>query len=185
MQVGGRNMDSAPSTECGKKRAPYPLIVHEARQEEEWDGLVHDGCYNYGVDCIVNTLEARMWIAEFASRGGVKTTTVRHYVREGLLTPKAGLAGGSRPYLEFTEADLRLLKAIQAGQALGMSLLEIRTLIAERRSDKGSTRMLKAMVQHREKLKRRAADLQAMLLFLNRKIAWLEAGSKGPAPLHG
>ena len=126
-----------------------------------------------------------MWIAEFASLGGVKITTVRHYVREGLLAPKAGMAGGSRPYLDFTEADLRLLKAIQAGQALGMSLLEIRTLVAERRSGKGNTRMLKMLVQHREKLKRRAIELEAMRLFLDRKIAWLEAGSNGPAPLHG
>jgi hypothetical protein len=47
---------------------------------------VHDRCYNYGVKCIVNTLEKFMWIAEFASRGGVKTTTIRHYVREGLQT---------------------------------------------------------------------------------------------------
>ena len=172
-------------TECGKKRTPYPRIVHQAGQEKKWDGLTHDGCYNYEVDCIVNTLETSMWIAEFASRGGVKTTTIRHYVREGLLAPKAGLAGGSRPYLEFTEADLRLLTAIQAGQALGMSLLEIRALIAERRSGNGTTRMLKALIQHREKLKRRAVDLEAMLLFLDRKIAWLEAGSKGPVPLHG
>jgi len=126
-----------------------------------------------------------MWIAEFALRGGVKTTTVRHYVREGLLAPKAGLAGGSRPYLEFTEADLRLLAAIQAGQALGMSLREIWLLIADRRSGNGSTKMLKALVQHREKLRRSAVELQTMLSFLDRKIAWLEAGAKGPAPLHG
>lgn len=129
-------------------------------------------------------MEACVWIAEFASRSGVKITTVRHYVREGLLAPKAGLAGGSRPYLDFTETDLRLLKAIQAGQALGMSLSEIRMLVAERRSGNGRTKMLKVMVLHREKLQRRALDLQTMLSFLNRKIAWLEAGSKGPAPLH-
>ena len=126
-----------------------------------------------------------MWIAEFASLGGVKSTTVRHYVREGLLTPKTGLAGGSRPYFEFAETDLKLLKAIQAGQALGMSLSEIRMLVAERRSGNGSTRMLKSMRYHREKLKRRAVELQTMLLFLDRKIAWIEAGSKGPAPSHG
>lgn len=123
-----------------------------------------------------------MWIAEFAARGGVKTTTIRHYVREGLLAPKAGLAGGSRPYLDFTEADLRLLKAIQAGQALGMSLPEIRALVVERRSGNGRTKMLNALVQHRDKLRRKAVDLQAMLVLLDRKIAWLEAGAKGPAP---
>ena len=125
-----------------------------------------------------------MWIAEFASRAGVKITTVRHYVREGLLAPKAGLAGGSRPYLDFTEPDLRLLKAIQAGQAFGMSLLEIRTLVVERRTGKDKTRMLKALVQHREKPQRKAVELQAMLFFMDAKIAWLEAGSKGPPPLH-
>lgn len=125
-----------------------------------------------------------MWIAEFASRAGVKITTVRHYVREGLLSPQAGLAGGSRPYLDFTETDLRLLKAVQAGQALGMSLSEMRMLVAERRSGNSRTKMLKAMVKHREELQRRALDLERMLSFLNRKIAWLEEGSKGPAPLH-
>ncbi|MET3460359.1 DNA-binding transcriptional MerR regulator [Variovorax sp. 1133] len=44
----------------------------------------------------------------------MRQTTVRHYLREGLLSPRTGPAGGSRPYLEFTESDLRLLSAIQA-----------------------------------------------------------------------
>jgi DNA-binding transcriptional MerR regulator len=125
-----------------------------------------------------------MWIAEFARRGGVKPTTIRHYVREGLLSPRTGLAGGSRPYLEFTEADVRLLKAIQAGQSLGMSLCEIRMLIAERRSGNGKAKMLKAMVIQRDKLRRRAIELKSMLSFLDQKIAWLEAGAIGPAPAH-
>lgn len=123
-----------------------------------------------------------MWIAEFARRAGVKPTTVRHYLREGLLSPHTGLAGGSRPYLEFTEADLRLLSAIQAGQALGLSLPEIKLLIGERRSGSGQARMLKALTAQRDKLRGRALELQAMLAFLDRKIAWLEKGAKGPPP---
>lgn len=126
-----------------------------------------------------------MWIAEFARRAGVKPTTVRHYVREGLLTPRTGLAGGSRPYLEFTEADLRLLAAIRAGQSLGMTLTEISMLVAERRAGNGGTKMLAVMRQQRERLRRNAADLRNMLGFLDRKIAWLEAGAHGPAPSHG
>lgn len=126
-----------------------------------------------------------MWIAEFARRAGVKPTTIRHYVREGLLAPRVGLAGGSRPYLEFTEADVRLLAAIRAGQTLGMSLAEIRMLIAERRAGKDRTKMLAALRRQRETLRRNAADLQKMLAFLERKIAWLEAGARGPAPSHG
>jgi len=125
-----------------------------------------------------------MWIAEFARRGGVKPTTVRHYVREGLLAPKAGLAGGSKPYLEFTEADLRLLNAIQAGQSLGMSLREIGMLIAERRSGNGKAKLLKALIRQRETLRQRAIELRTMLSFLDRKIAWLEAGASGPPPAH-
>ncbi|WP_234196802.1 MerR family transcriptional regulator [Pseudacidovorax sp. NFM-22] len=125
-----------------------------------------------------------MWIAEFARRAGVKPTTVRHYLREGLLSPRTGLAGGSRPYLEFTEADLRRLSAIQAGQALGLSLPEIKLLIGERRSGGGHARMLKALTAHRDTLRGRALELQAMLAFLDRKIAWLEAGAKGPPPSH-
>ncbi|MBX3622124.1 MAG: MerR family transcriptional regulator [Rhizobacter sp.] len=125
-----------------------------------------------------------MWIAEFARRAGVKQTTVRHYLREGLLSPRTGQAGGSRPYLEFTEADLRLLASIQAGQALGLSLDEIKMLIGARRSGGGHARMLKVMTAQREKLRRRARDLQAMLSFLDRKIAWLESGAKGAPPSH-
>jgi len=123
-----------------------------------------------------------MWIAEFARRAGVKPTTVRHYVREGLLAPKTGMSGGSRPYLEFTETDLRILAAIRAGQALGMTLTDIRMLVAERRAGNGRSKMLAAMRQQRERLRRNAADLQRMLSFLDRKIAWLEAGAQGPAP---
>lgn len=125
-----------------------------------------------------------MWMAEFAARSGLKTSTIRHYVREGLLTPKAGLAGGSRPYLEFTEADMRRLTAIQTGRALGMSLQEIHLLVTERRTGNGRTKMLRALVQHREKLQRRELELQAMLSFLDSKIAWLEGGSKGAPPMH-
>lgn len=125
-----------------------------------------------------------MWIAEFARRAGVRQTTVRHYLREGLLSPRTGPSGGSRPYLEFTESDLRLLSAIQAGQALGLSLQEIKLLIGERRSGSGHARMLKALTAQRDKLRGRALELQAMLTFLERKIAWLETGAKGPPPSH-
>ncbi|MDI3384529.1 MerR family transcriptional regulator [Xenophilus aerolatus] len=125
-----------------------------------------------------------MWIAEFARRGGVKPTTVRHYVREGLLTPATGLAGGSRPYLEFTEADLRLLGAIRAGQSLGMPLSEIAMLIAGRRSGDGKAKLLKALLAQREELRRRSKELRTMLSYLDRKIAWLQSGAKGPAPAH-
>ncbi len=126
-----------------------------------------------------------MWIAEFSRRAGLRVTTVRHYVREGLLAPGSGRAGGSRPYLEFTEADLRLVAAIRAGQSLGLSLEEIGQLVARRRSGRGDAGLLKAMLRQRHKLRLRADELESMLSFLDRKIAWLEAGAVGPPPAHG
>ncbi|MGN8078828.1 helix-turn-helix domain-containing protein [Variovorax sp. 22077] len=69
--------------------------------------------------------------SRFARRAGVRQTTVRHYLREGLLSPRTGPAGGSRPCLEFTESDLRLLSAIRAGQALSLSLQEAFTQAAK------------------------------------------------------
>ena len=38
-----------------------------------------------------------MWIAEFSEAAGLSVATVRFYVRQGLLTPGAGVAGGARP----------------------------------------------------------------------------------------
>jgi hypothetical protein len=44
--------------------------------------------------------------------------------------------------------------------------------------------MLKALTAQRDKLRGRALELQAMLAFLDRKIAWLKTGAKGPPPSH-
>lgn len=115
----------------------------------------------------------------------MKVTTVRHYVREGLLTPKSGSTGGSRPYLVFTDVDLRLVAAIRAGQSLGLSLDSIRQLIAERRIGGSRVKLLKTLVSQREKLRQRAIELQSLRSFLDKKIDWMEAGAQGPAPTHG
>jgi MerR family Zn(II)-responsive transcriptional regulator of zntA len=111
-------------------------------------------------------------------------TTVRHYLREGLLSPRTGRAGGSRRCPEFTESDLRLLSVVQADQALCLSLQEINLLIGERRSGNGHARMLRSLSAQRDKLRDQAQELQAMLTFLEHKIAWLETGARGPPPSH-
>ena len=56
---------------------------------------------------------------------------------------------------------------------------------AARRSGGGSLKLLKAMVCQREKLRLRPVQLQSMQSFLDRKIARIEAGARGPAPMHG
>ncbi|MDB6002562.1 MAG: MerR family transcriptional regulator [Rhizobacter sp.] len=124
-----------------------------------------------------------MWIKEFSQAAGLSVGTVRFYVRSGLLHPRLGTAGGSRPYLEFSEKDLRLIAAIKAGQALGMSLTEIKSLVDERRAGgAGRTRMLQTMTAHRQKLSQRATELEALIRFVDAKILWLRGGSSGPMP---
>lgn len=123
-----------------------------------------------------------MWIGEFSEAAGLPVGTVRFYVRSGLLHPRLGAAGGSRPYLEFSARDLRLVASIRAGQALGLSLTEIRSLMDERRAGGGSAKMLQTLTLQREKLRQRAAELEALIDFVDAKIGWLQAGRAGPVP---
>jgi DNA-binding transcriptional MerR regulator len=124
-----------------------------------------------------------MWIAEFSEAAGLPVATTRFYVRRGLLHPRMGTAGGSRPYLEFSPRDLRLARAIQAGQALGMSLAEIKSLIDERRAGgAGKQKMLAAMAAHRQKLTQRARELRVLIKFVDAKMAWLQGDGSSPMP---
>lgn len=122
-----------------------------------------------------------MWIAEFSEAAGLGVATVRFYVREGLLQPRTGHAGGTRPYLDFSQRDLRVVAAIRAGQAMGMSLAEIKLLMNERRAG-GKSRMLQAMLEQRDKLSQRAEELAAMRRFVDEKILWLRADGTGSPP---
>jgi len=122
-----------------------------------------------------------MWIGEFSQAAGLNLATVRFYVRSGLLHPRPGSVGGSRPYMEFSQKDLRTLNSIRAGQALGMSLAEIKLLASERRAG-GKQRMLQAMIAQRDKLARQAAELEALRQFVDAKIAWLRSGAAGSPP---
>ena len=122
-----------------------------------------------------------MWIGEFSNAANLSVATVRFYVRSGLLQPRQGRVGGTRPYMEFSQKDLRTLSAIRAGQAMGMSLAEIKLLVSERRAG-GMERMLQAMIVQRDKLNKRASELSSMLQFVEAKIRWLREGGIGTPP---
>jgi len=92
-----------------------------------------------------------MWIGQFSAKVELSVATVRFYVRAGLFKPKLGPTGGSRPYLKFSQRDLRLVGAIRMGQAMGLSLCEIKLLIDERRTG-GRERMLETMTDLRGRL---------------------------------
>ena len=83
--------------------------------------------------------------------------------------------------MEFSQKDLRTLSAIRSGQAMGMSLAEIKLLVSERRAG-GIERMLQAMIVQRDKLNDRARELSSMLQFVEAKIRSLRGGGIGTPP---
>jgi MerR family copper efflux transcriptional regulator len=91
-----------------------------------------------------------MRIGELAERAGISTKAIRYYEQIGILSPTARTASGYRAY---DEAALGRLSFVRAGQAVGLTLGEIRQIIAFR--DNGQ-----APCAHvTDLLRRHAADL--------------------------
>lgn len=124
-----------------------------------------------------------MLISEFARATGLNVDTVRYYVRRNLLRPQLSAKGGRNPYQQFTADDVRTAELIRLGQALGLSLREIAALLdEEQRGGIDDARSLEILRQHRARLARRAAELDALMAYLDAKIAWVERGGQGEAP---
>src|ERR687892_1604301 len=70
-----------------------------------------------------------MRIGELAEQAGVSTKAIRYYEQIGILTPPARTASGYRSYDETT---LGRLGFVRAAQAVGLTLGEIRRVIAFR-----------------------------------------------------
>ena len=66
-------------------------------------------------------------VGELAKRGHVTAETVRHYTREGLLSPQRHPDNG---YQLYSATDLERLHFIQRARKLGFSVAEIRDILA-------------------------------------------------------
>lgn len=75
-----------------------------------------------------------MLIGQLAQESGLTTKAIRFYEEQGLLQPAARTASGYRTY---TEEALDRLAFVRASQALGITLGELREVIAFR--DRGQT----------------------------------------------
>jgi MerR family copper efflux transcriptional regulator len=100
-----------------------------------------------------------MRIGELAERAGISTKAIRYYEQIGILSPPDRTASGYRSY---DEAALGRLGFVRAAQAVGLTLGEIRQVIAFR--DQGQ-----APCAHvTELLYRHTAELDARILELRR-----------------
>jgi MerR family copper efflux transcriptional regulator len=95
-----------------------------------------------------------MRIGELAERAGISAKAIRYYEQIGVLTPPARTQSG---YRDYDHATLERLTFVRAAQAIGLTLGEIRQVIAFR--DRGQTpcEHVAALLQ------RRAAELEARI----------------------
>jgi MerR family transcriptional regulator, copper efflux regulator len=124
-----------------------------------------------------------MLISEFARATELSRDTVRFYVRRGLLKPLAGNKGGSNPYQVFTYEHVQTARAIRMAQSLGFSLREIAALNVEYQAKRITpARGAEIMRAQLARLEEKAAHVGGMISYIHAKLAWLEAGGKGPEP---
>ena len=101
-----------------------------------------------------------MRIGELAEQAGISTKAIRYYERIGILAPPAGTASGYRAY---DEAALGRLGFVRAAQAVGLSLGEIRQVIAVR--DDGQApcaHVTDLLLRHADDLDARIRELQTL-----------------------
>jgi DNA-binding transcriptional MerR regulator len=109
-------------------------------------------------------------IGELAALAGVRTSTLRYYEDQGLLTP-AGRIGGRRSY---GESALTQLRVIQLCKAMGFDLTEIHALLTRTDDPSGYAQLARRKL---DELKQTRRALKVMEQLLHHA---LECGCSGP-----
>lgn len=73
-------------------------------------------------------MSKRLTISELAKAAGIPTTTLRYYERIRLVGPEDRSCGNYRLY---SEQSLKKLKFIRAAQAIGFTLEDVKSLLAD------------------------------------------------------
>lgn len=127
--------------------------------------------------------ECIMLIGEFAHKAGLSQDTVRFYVRRGLLRPVTGLRGGRNPYQEFTDRDLQTARIVRFGQSLGMTLKELAVVNDEMQQEGLSDERAVVLMQEQiERLSMKAAEIEALVQYLQAKCHWVQSGKTDVEP---
>ena len=101
-----------------------------------------------------------MRIGELAEQAGTSTKAIRYYEQIGILTSPARTAAGYRTY---DEAALGRLSFVRAAQAVGLTLAEIRQIIAFRDDGQAPCAHVTGLLQrHAADLDMRIRELQQL-----------------------
>ncbi len=115
-----------------------------------------------------------MTIAQVSQKYGLTADTLRYYERIGLIPPVPRNKSGIRDYDEESCAWIELMKCMRAAGVQIEALIEYVALF---RQGDGTQEARKALlVEQREQLQTRMADMQRSLDRLNEKIALYEQG---------
>jgi DNA-binding transcriptional MerR regulator len=108
----------------------------------------------------VKSYAAEVKIGEFAQRTGTTTKTLRFYEQAGLLPEPARTPAG---YRDYDDSGVERLRFVKAAQSAGLSLAEIRDVIAAR-EDSGPpcAHVAALLAAHAVALDRRIAELSAL-----------------------
>jgi MerR family transcriptional regulator, copper efflux regulator len=105
-------------------------------------------------------------IGELAQRSGLSVKALRYYEDIGVLAPPRRTASG---YRDYGTDVLGRLEFVRAAQAVGLTLGEIREVIAFReRGDVPCAHVLDLIVHHAADVDRRIAELQRLRADLGR-----------------
>ncbi|MDX8032530.1 MerR family transcriptional regulator [Lentzea sp. BCCO 10_0856] len=107
-------------------------------------------------------------IAQAAQRSGLSIDTLRYYERIGLVDPPARDSGGRRSY---SEEDLGWLAFVTRLRTTGMPIRMMREFAQLRHhGDLTAGRRKQILVEHRNDVRARIAELQTSLEVLDYKI---------------
>ena len=113
-----------------------------------------------------------MQIGQLADRLGLNTKTIRYYESIGLLPEPARTASGYRLY---AETDAERLAFIRTAQRLGLTLDDIREILAFREQGKAPCgHVIELLQQHAQDLDRRIDDMLALRHELMELVAQAE-----------
>ncbi len=120
-------------------------------------------------------------IGHAARESGVSIKMIRHYEAIGLL-PKAVRTVAN--YRLYGPRDVHMLRFIKRGRTLGFSMAEIKALL-DLWSDKSrsSSAVKKIAGRHRDELKEKIAELQAMVDTLDHLVSHCRGDNRPDCPI--